>query len=132
MEGDAESKGRDRDTSRVRGEDGSADRRPQGKKGRLVGIITLSDVLKYVVGQASIISGGIGESWEDEEDVDGSNGDRSEAGSGFPGFASFGVRGGASPPQSRECNGFATSSRPIPQQNPNPNQTDPADLTPRR
>jgi 5'-AMP-activated protein kinase regulatory gamma subunit len=37
-----------------------------GKKGRLVGIITLSDVLRYVIGQV-----GIGEALEPKEDVDG-------------------------------------------------------------
>ncbi|KAG8936911.1 AMP-activated serine/threonine-protein kinase regulatory subunit [Tulasnella sp. 419] len=69
-------------------------------KGRLLGIITLSDVLQYIVGQCSIISGGIEEgSWgEDEEGMEARR--QSEEGVAEPGagglgidLGSFGLRG---------------------------------------
>lgn len=45
-----------------------------GKKGRLLGVITLSDVLRYVIGEP-----GIGEDVEKEEDNKGVNQDSSTA-----------------------------------------------------
>lgn len=90
VEGDLESKRRDRSTAR----DESTERSPpaannKSQKGRLVGIITLSDVLRYLVGhrESSIISGGIGESWDEDYDPDaGENGSIGAIGS-------FGMRG---------------------------------------
>ncbi|KAG8897553.1 AMP-activated serine/threonine-protein kinase regulatory subunit [Tulasnella sp. 403] len=118
VEGDADSKGRDRgrgewterDRSVVRGE--SLERSPptasnttpaaqKSNKMRLVGIITLSDVLKYLVGKVdhSILSGGIGnDSWGSDDGE--SQGVPAEGlGEGFegmPGLGNLGIRGESS------------------------------------
>lgn len=110
VEGDADSKGRDRgrgewtERDRSRARDESTERSPphgaapppKSNKSRLVGIITLSDVLRYIVGNTSqsIVSGGIGAGTEWDDDLDGLPGDRDNSIDGLPpGLNSLGLRG---------------------------------------